>query len=189
MPPPKTQPIPPMEDIILLLLAPDTKTWVNDLLYLAAKHECVVEESRFMLLGAEWGGTMRISGNWNAINKMEDALTALKAEQPTLWLEFKRSAPLKLTGDHLPYLVQIVGANKPTFHNEVAHFFVEQDIQLIDMQTDGFKSYYSDTKLLTLLLRIHIPTTINIADLRERFMLLCEEVNADGILEPEKSIK
>jgi glycine cleavage system transcriptional repressor len=178
-----------MENIILLLLAPDTKTWVNHLLYLAAKHQCTIEESRFMLLGTEWGGMMRIGGNWNTLNKIEDALVALKTEQPQLWLEFKRSTPLKLTSDHLPYLVQIVGANKPTFLNEVAHFFIEQDIQLIDMQTDGFKSSYSETKLLTLLMRVQVPTTINIADLRERFMLLCEEVNADGILEPEKSIK
>jgi len=189
MAPSKTQPIPPMENIVLLLLTPDAKTWVNHLLYLIAKSQCTIEESRLMQLGTAWGGMMRVSGNWNAIAKMEDSLLALKAEQPQLWLEFKRSALLKLAGDHLPYLVQIVGVNTSSFLNEVAHFFIEQDIQLIDMQTDGFRSNYSDTKLLTLLIRIHIPATINIADLRERFMLLCEEVNADGILEPEKTIK
>lgn len=178
-----------MENIVLILLAADTKTWLNHLLYLVAKHQCHIEESRFMVLGTEWGGMMRISGNWHAISKMEEVLLALKTEQPFLWLEFKRSTTLKLAGDHLPYLVQIIGVNKPSFINEVAYFFIEQEIQLIDLQTDSFKSHYSDTKLLNLLMRIHIPTTINITELRERFMLLCEDVNADGILEPEKTVK
>lgn len=178
-----------MENIVLLLLAPDTKTWVNHLLYLIAKQQCHIEESRFMVLGKQWGGMMRISGNWNAISKMEAALIALKEEGVFLWLEFKRSDTLKLVGDHLPYLVQIIGVNKPSFINEIAYFFIEQGIELIDLQTDAFKTNYSDTKLLNLLLRIHIPTTINITELRERFMLLCEDVNADGILEPEKAVK
>lgn len=178
-----------MENIVLLLLAPNAKTWTNQLLHLITKHQCYIEESRMMILGTEWGGMMRLSGNWNTIAKLENALLAFKKNQPSLWFEFKRSALLKLTGDHLPYLVQIVGINKINFLSDVTYFFTEQEIQIIDLQTDSFKSNYSETKLLNLLMRIHIPGTINITDLRERFMLLCEEVNADGILEPEKTIK
>jgi len=178
-----------MENIILLILTLDPKTWVNQILYLVAKHQCFVEESRCSVLGTEWGGSLRISGNWNTLAKLEDALTALQNEQPGLWLKFKRSPVLKLTEDHMPYLLQIVAVNTPNLLNDLTLFLVEQDIQLIDFQTDAFKSNYSETKLLNLLMRVHIPATINISELRERFMLLCEDLNADGILEPEKSIK
>jgi glycine cleavage system transcriptional repressor len=178
-----------MENIIILLRSPNPKEWVNHILYLLAKHQCTIEESRLILLGSEWGGTMRISGNWSAIAKVEDALNALKAEQPHLFLEFKRSALLKLTEDHLPYLIQIVGVNKAAFINEITHFLVEQDIQLVDFQIDSIKSNYSETKLLALFIRVQIPAQINIAELRERFMLACEEANVDGILEPEKGVK
>ena len=83
----------------------------------------------------------------------------------------------------------MLGANKSTLIQDITIFFNAQAIQIIDLQTDGFKSVYSDTKLLNLFMRIHIPTTLNIADVRERFMLLCEDLNVDGILEPEKTIK
>lgn len=177
-----------MENLILLLLAPDAQTLLNQLIYLVAKHECYIEESRFMALGHDLGCMVRISGSWSAIAKMEDALHTLKTESQ-VWLDFKRSPPLKLDGDYLPYLVQVVGINRPTLINEIMHFFIEQQIQLTDLQTDSFKTSYSDTKMLTLVMRLHVPGNINIADLRERFMLLCEELNIDGILEPEKSIK
>lgn len=177
-----------MENLTLLVSAPDAKILVNHLIYLVAKNECYIEESRFMALGSELGGMLRIAGSWNAIAKMEDALQQLKSENQ-IWLEFKRSTHLKLAGEYIPYLVQIVGINKPTLINEMMHFFVEQNIQPTDLQTDSFKTNYSDTKMLTLVTRLQIPGNINIADLRERFMLLCEELNVDGILEPEKSIK
>lgn len=177
-----------MENLCLLFLAPNAKSLINHFIYLAAKNECYVEESRVMALGSELGGMMRIGGSWNAVAKMEDALQTLKND-PSLWLEYKRSAPLKLADEYLPYLVQIVGINRPTVINEVTHFFIEQLIQLTDLQTDSFKTSYAQTKMLTFIMRIQIPATINIADLRERFMLLCEELNIDGILEPEKSVK
>lgn len=178
-----------MESLILLSLTPDPKVWLDQLISLASKNQCTIEESRCTRLGTEWGGTMRIAGNWNAITKMESALLALKEKHPEFWLEFKRTLPLKLIGDHLPYLVQVIGANSPEFLDNIIHFFVEQDIELIDVQTDGFKTNYADTKVATLLMRIQIPTAINISDLRDRFIMLCEEVNVDAILEPEKSIK
>jgi glycine cleavage system transcriptional repressor len=179
-----------MEDIILLFSAPDAKTAIDSFLYLVAKQEGSIEESRYMLLGAEWTGMMRISGNWHTIAKIEKELFALKESQPELWLKFKRSILPKFPENHLPYVLQIVGVNTSTLLNEVAHFFIEQDIQIIDMQTDVSKSNYSDTKLLNLVMRLHIPTnSINISDLRERFMLLCEDNNVDAILEPEKTIK
>lgn len=177
-----------LESLVVLLQAPNTKILVDDFIYLVAKNDCYFEESRFMALGKSIGCMARISGNWSALVKMEDALHVLK-EQAHVWLEFKRSPGLKLNGDHLPYLVQIAGLNKPNLINEITHFFVEQDIQLLDLQSDSFKSSFSDTKLINLVLRLHVPAEINIADLRERFILLCEEVNVDGILEPEKNIK
>lgn len=177
-----------MENLTLTFLAPNAKVLADELVYLAAKNECYIEESRLMALGGELGGMMHIAGSWNAIAKMEDALLVLE-KKPELWLKFKRSVPLTLESDHLPYLIQIMGINKPTVINEVLHFFIEQQIQLTDLQTDSFKTQYAETKMLTLVMRIQIPASINIADLRERFMLLCEELNIDGILEPEKSVK
>lgn len=176
------------DSLVVLLRAPNAKTLVHDFIYPVARNGCYFEESRFMALGESIGCIARISGNWNAIAKMEDALHTLK-ENTHLWLEFKRSPGLHLVGDYLPYLVQIAGQNKPNLINEIAHFFVEQGVQLLDLQSDAFKSTFSDTKLINLVLRLHVPADLNIAELRERFILLCEEMNVDGILEPEKSIK
>ena len=176
-----------MQNILILLLCPDITTWENRLLSHITKYQCQIEESRTMFCGTELASFMRVSGNWDALAKLEDTLANLKADQ--LCIEFKRVQALKFSEEHLPYVVQMLGANKSTLIQDITIFFNSQAIQIIDLQTDGFKSVYSDTKLLNLFMRIHIPTTLNIADVRERFMLLCEDLNVDGILEPEKTIK
>ncbi len=177
-----------MENLIVLFLAPNAKVVVDDLIYLAAKSACHIEESRLVMLGNEMSGIMRITGSWNAIAKMEDVLHTLKTKS-NWWLEVKRSPLLKLDSDHLPYVVQTVSMNKPAIMNELTHFFTGQEIQITDLQTDTFKTSYTDTKMLALVMRVQVPATINISDLRERFMVLCDELNVDGILEPEKGIK
>lgn len=174
-----------MEYLNIAFISADQYSVINDLIQLTAKHHCHVEESRITVLGSDFAGILRVGGNWNAIAKIEAALTKLK-NKATFLLEVKRCDPWKLTGDHLPYLAQVVGLNTPGLIPAIARFYSDQQIQLIDLQTDPFKTSHSETTMITLSMRINIPAEINIADLRERFMILCDELNIDGIIEPEK---
>ncbi len=174
-----------MEYLTLTFVASDPSSAIQNLIYLAAKHQCHIEESRMATLGNDFAGVLRIAGNWNNIAKMETALKDT-SNDTSLQVQFKRSQPLKLAGNFLPYLSQVVALDTPGLVYEISHFFSNQNIYILDLQTEPFQTSNSDTMMLTLSLRINIPAESNISDLRERFMILCDELNVDGIIEPEK---
>lgn len=174
-----------MEHITLTFLADDYKTAINEVIYLASKHQCHIEESRMSTLGNIFAGIMHFAGHWNNIAKLEESLLAFQANKE-LQLYFKRCEPLNVTGNFLPYLAQVVALDTPGLVYDVSRFFSEQQIYVIDLHSEPFTTGHSDTMMLTISLRINIPAEINISDLRERYMILCDELNVDGIMEPEK---
>lgn len=174
-----------MEHLNITFCTQQQRTAISQLIYLITKNQCHVEESRMTMLGTEFTGMMRVAGNWSAIAKVEAGIISLQNESD-IKIQCKRGKSLKIEGNHLPYLAQVVALDTPEVVHEVSHFFAAQNILIVDLQTDPFKTNYSDTMMLTLSLRISIPATINIADLREHFMVLCDDLNIDGIIEPEK---
>ncbi|HVV68948.1 MAG TPA: ACT domain-containing protein [Gammaproteobacteria bacterium] len=174
-----------MEHLNITFSAPNQQLVIKQLVYLIAKNQCHIEESRFAFLGGEFAGVLRIAGNWNSIAKLEAALNNISPEH-LIKIEVKRSETAKIEGKFLPYMAQVIALDTPSLVYEITHFFSDQSIQIIDLQTDPFKTNHANTMMLTLSMRINVPAHINIADLREQFMVLCDELNVDGILEPEK---
>ncbi|MDF3055620.1 MAG: gcvR [Gammaproteobacteria bacterium] len=176
-----------MEYLTLTLIASEQDIVINEVIALSSKHNCRIQESRSCFLGADFSSLMRIAGNWSDIAKLEKALGVLASTSENLSLIFKRSsADNPSDSPLLPYLVQAIGLDTPPLVNEVAYFFANQSIQIIDLQTDPFQTSHSNTNMTTISMRVNVPASISIADLRERFMVLCDELNIDGILEPEK---
>lgn len=174
-----------MEYITIAFIARDQNTAIEQLIALTAKTQCYIEESRFATLGADFTGILRVAGNWNAIAKLEEAIVNI-SQHTDIVIELKRTKVNKLEGEFLPYLVQVIALDTPDLVHEIITFYSEQNIQIIDFQTDPFKNTHADTTMLTVSMRLNIPARISIADLRERFMILCDELNVDGIMEPEK---
>jgi glycine cleavage system transcriptional repressor len=176
-----------MEYITLTLIASEQNIVVDQVIALLSKHNCRIQESRCCFLGTDFSGLMRVAGNWSDIAKLEKALHILQSTPNEMLLTFKRgSADDPSTSPLLPYLVQVIGLDTSPLVNEITYFFTKQSIHLIDLQTDPFQTSHSNTTMITVSMRINIPAEINIADLRERFMVLCDDINVDGILEPEK---
>src|SRR5690606_34003637 len=101
---------------------------------------------------------------------------------------YKRTNSSYEGGQRLPYLVQVIGLDSPGLIYEVMHFFVTQDIVVNDLQSNPFTANYTKTTMMTIIISINIPAELSITDLRERFMILCDDLNVDGILEPEKRL-
>lgn len=176
-----------MEHLTLSFIAEDYKIAISEILFAAYKHKCHVQESRLTTLGMNFFGIMHLSGNWSHIAKLEQALSAYtQGSNPALNIQIKRNKSLKLTGDFLPYIAQVIALDTPGLVYQIAHFFSQQDIYIIDLQSDPFKTSHTETMMLTMVLRLNIPAATNISNLRENFMILCDELNIDGIIEPEK---
>jgi len=173
-----------MEILVVSVIAADQNILIKSIIQLTAKHECIIKDSRMTLLGSNYAAIIAISGNWSAIAKLETALNSIQSEDLTLIV--KRSKALDLSNDYLPYIAHVVALDSPGIIADICQFFNSQDILIADFQSNPFTAVYSDTSMSTFVMSISIPAALNLSDLRERFMILCDELNVDGILEPEK---
>lgn len=174
-----------MEYLALAAIVQDQATIVNEIIQLTAKHQCNIEECRTTTLGSDIGIVMLVAGNWSSIAKLESALAALD-DKYEIGMQIKRSEAFTYPANLMPYLIQVVALDVPGLLYDIANFFNAQSIYINDMQSHPFKASYTDSPMTTISMSLSIPIDINISDLRERFMMLCDELNIDGIMEPEK---
>ncbi len=174
-----------MEHIAITTLGADQETIVQELFGVLATPQCNVRESRMVMLGNERAVSMLVSGNWGSIAKIEAHLMGLQKRVNGI-LYVKRTSLLQLQDNLLPYLVQVVSLDMPGVIYEICNFFSFQSININDLQSNPFQAPYSGTGMIMVTMSISIPVDVNLADLRERFMMLCDELNIDGIMEPEK---
>lgn len=152
---------------------------------LAADCRCHVMRSQGQVIGQEAAVSVLVEGKWNCIAKFEAGIEKLSKK---LKLEFtlKRTDPPATDQKLLPYLAQVIALDETNMLYNICNFFSEKNIQIESMQCDSYLSGPNNTPMLNINLSVNILATINLADLREQFMVYCDELNIDGILEPER---
>lgn len=173
-----------MEHIVISAIGENNPIAMSELFLLIAKNECNIAETRMSVMGSEVAAILLIAGPWNAIAKIEAGLDALKE---SFVLTAKRTKPIPdTTEDCLPYLVQLVAINEPGIIYEIISFFVRQNISISDLQTTTYTNPRSTSPMLSLSMDVGLPADLSIASFREQFSLFCDDLNLDGVLEPEK---
>lgn len=172
-----------MEQLIISAITEDRNAFLEELLSIIHKHACLIEASRATMMGSELASIILVSGHWNGIAKLESSLTNLTEKG---LITFKRTQAFLHDNEILPYLVQLVAFNQPTVIYEIIHFFIQQNIYIDDFQTTTYAASFTGTTMLSFTLRIGIPASAILSDFREQFALLCDELNIDGTLDPER---
>jgi glycine cleavage system transcriptional repressor len=144
---------------------------------------CNIEDSRMVLLGAEFTMMLLVSGSWSAIAKLEAMLPALK-QRLALNLITKRTERRSSNNKFMPYAVEVISLDQPGIVHELAYFFSSRDISIEEMATRCYPALHTGAPLFSVSIIIHLPTELSIAVLREQFMELCDNLNLDAILEP-----
>jgi glycine cleavage system regulatory protein len=76
--------------------------------------------------------------------------------------------------------------NRPGIIHEISNFIIQQSVHIEDLQTNTYVATLSGSSLFVLNMRVGIPIDRSIAEFREQFLLLLDDLNLDGILEPER---
>ena len=123
-----------------------------------AIHECGcgVEEARLVHFGDRVGLVAGVSGNWNAVAKLDGALARLHGEDG-LQVVSSRSSRDDTRAETIPYLAEITGADRAA---------------------------YGETRIGSTHFTIGLPTSLSLATIRGEFMDICDELNVDGVLAP-----
>jgi glycine cleavage system transcriptional repressor len=144
---------------------------------------CNILESRLTSVGEECSLLFHLAGTWNTIAKVEATLPMV-AQQYAVAIQTKRTLP-KTQYSALPYQVQVVAQDKSGILNDLASFFAQENVSVENMESQIYVAK-NQTQMTQITLLVHIPSKRSIANLREKFIVYCEDRNLDAILEPYK---
>lgn len=171
--------------LVISVLGSDQLNSLNELIKAIASCGCNIMDSRVHTLGMELTATLLISGNWNEIAKLETLLPTV-ASKLELAIQMRRTETRIYTEKFLPYNIYISTLDSPGIIYKITQFFTSESIAINELYTDTYLAPYTNAPMVTITMSISIPAKMLIADLREQFMLFCDDHNLDVIMEPQK---
>ncbi len=89
------------------------------------------------------------------------------------------SAP---AGNNIPYSVEVAAIDHPGIVNNISRFFSSRNINIVNLQTERYAAPHTGSPMFALHMTIGISADTNIAQLRDAFMQVCDELNLDAEL-------
>lgn len=146
---------------------------------------CSIVDSRITVLGDRLAMMMLLSGNWDAIAKIENLLPRLE-QQLQISTIAERTEPRKPEANLMPYAVEVVAVDNVGIVHEITQFFSAHDIKIEDLFSGTYAAAHTGTQMFSLHMTVAIPTDVSIASIRGEFMEFCDQLNLDSIMEPVK---
>lgn len=169
--------------IVITLMGSDHPGLLNTLAKTITDHSCNIVDSRLSVLGGSLAAIMMISGSWDMIAKLENALKS-SAKELELNMSIKHLGSRATPNDLIPYRVQVVAMDHPGIVHEVASFFSDQQINIESMETDSYAAPHTGTQMFTLTMTVSIPSSLQLATVRDDFYEFCDDQNLDAMIEP-----
>lgn len=171
--------------LVITALGRDKPGIVDKLSEAVTNCDCNIVDSRMTVLGGEFAVILMVSGKWNQLAKLEDALQGLR-ESLELTITSKRTEPGEPATDLMPYTVEVISIDHPGIVYELAHFFSKRNINIQELNTTRYSAAHTGTPMFALHITANIPADIHVATLRDEFLDFCESQNMDATIEPMK---
>lgn len=150
-----------------------------------AESGCNLIDTRLATVGRDVSVAALAVGSWDAIAKLEAMLTRLEREDG-LKLVWYRTGPKPLQSNLLPYIVEVVAADKPGILFQLADFFDRQGITVENLTSSRYRAMQTGAEMFSAQVTIGIPADMHIASLRDDFLEFCDHLNLDAIMDPMK---
>jgi len=172
--------------LCLVALGPAREQLATDLVNAVARRGCSVAECRIAPLGDHFSAALMLTGDWSAMARMESALPGL-AEHMGLMIHYHQGQPMEDAADFRPYSAEIIAPQQPHLLSELLGFFTLQGTRIVEVSAQAFDSGLTGARMSTIHLALHVPMTQYPQALRDSFMDLCDDLHADGLLDPVKT--
>ena len=146
---------------------------------------CNLVDARLSTVGRDVSVTALATGSWDAVAKLEDMLTRLEREEG-LKLVWFRTGAKQLQSNLLPYVVEVVAADKPGILFQLADFFARQGITIESLHSTRYRAMQTGADMFSAQITIGVPANMHIAALRDDFLEFCDRLNLDAIMDPMK---
>jgi glycine cleavage system transcriptional repressor len=168
------------------VIGPESDGQTRELVRAILDRGCEIVECRLARLGTCLTASLVVSGNWSTLGRLETALPTL-AERLSLKLQVQRTESTEPQTSMRPYAVEVVAPRRPDLLGHLLGFFEEQEVQVREIVTQTYASGYTGAEMCNVHLVVHVPVDQHPQALRDAFMDLCDELNADGMFDPIKS--
>ena len=146
---------------------------------------CNLVDARLATVGRDVSMTALATGSWDAVAKLEAMLGRLDREEG-LKLNWYRTGAKQIQSNLLPYIVEVVAADKPGILFQLADFFDRQGITIENLQSTRYRAMQTGAEMFSAQLTIGVPADMHIAGLRDDFLEFCDHLNLDAIMDPMK---
>ena len=146
---------------------------------------CNLVDARLATVGRDVSMTALATGSWDSVAKLEAMLGRLDREEG-LKLNWYRTAAKQSQSSLLPYIVEVVAADKPGILFQLADFFDRQGITIENLQSTRYRAMQTGAEMFSAQVTIGVPANMHIAALRDDFLEFCDHLNLDAIMDPMK---
>jgi glycine cleavage system transcriptional repressor len=146
---------------------------------------CNLVDARLSTVGRDVSVTALATGSWDSVAKLEAMLTRFEREEGVK-LVWYRTGPKALQSNLLPYVIEVVAADKPGILFQLADFFDRQGITIENLHSTRYRAMQTGADMFSAQITVGIPASMHIAALREDFLEFCDHLNLDAILDPMK---
>jgi glycine cleavage system transcriptional repressor len=146
---------------------------------------CNLADTRLSTVGRDVSMTALAVGSWSAVAKLETMLGQLEREA-VLKLVWYRTEARALQSNLLPYIVEVVAADKAGILFQLADFFDRQGISIENLQSTRYQAMQTGAEMFSAQITIGVPSNMHIAALRDDFLEFCDHLNLDAIMDPMK---
>ena len=89
--------------------------------------------------------------------------------------------------DFRPYAVDVIAPQQPDLLVHLLEFFSAQGVQSPEISSQKYASTHTGASMCSVQMVCHVPVSQHPQALRESFMDLCDDLNADGMMDPIKT--
>ncbi len=171
--------------MLISVLTEDKPGILHKIIDLVTQFQCSIEKCRLVTLGSEANISLLLSASWSVLAKLETQLPSIENQNGFTIIK-KRTEPRHYPESNLlPYSVELISIERENLIKDISEFFSDQNIHIYEFSNNPYQSH-TGAKMISLRMRVYIPAAYQISDIRENFLLLCEELNIDAIIEPER---
>lgn len=171
--------------LLIQTLTPASRTPLLALSRRIADAGCNLADARVASLGTDTSLTLLATGPWDAVAKLESALTKLAREED-LHLVHYRTDGRAQASHQLPYLVEVISAERPGILAKIIDFFDRHGITVEQLSSMRYQALQTGAAMFQAQITVGIPSDTHIAALRDDFLEFCDGLNLDAIMDPVK---
>lgn len=169
----------------VIMLSPNHTEILKAVSHLVAEHGCQMANCHIIAQGELYNLSFLLSGDWSAIAKIETKLNALGRKFP-LEIFLKRTNLVLPEKPHLPYVLYLISQDEPSAFDQLMRFLHQHAVIVTEVFIDAYKTKSAQMPMIAITVKIQLAADLSLSDWRERFMLFCDDMNFDAVMEPEK---